>query len=272
MSRLQEYAEKLLSHGKNHFSREQAATALHQSPELLAEAARRLVKKGRLAMPRRGFYLVLRPEDEAFGAPDPIEWLDALMKHMGLDYRVSLLRAAAFHGSTHQAVMVFQVITPKQIRGFDIGRHRLQFIFQASKAFAATNQPKWLTRIKSKTGYTKVAGIELTVLDSARYFHKAAGINGAAQVVHDLGSKANPRILATAARNYEKSSIRRLGYLLDLYGHERQATALLPFAQRAKSMLPLDPSAVPIIDSLETSHEINQKWKLAINEPVEIDT
>jgi len=30
--------------------------------------------------------------------PDPARWIGPLMRHIGVDYRVSLLRAAAFHG------------------------------------------------------------------------------------------------------------------------------------------------------------------------------
>jgi hypothetical protein len=39
----------------------------------------------------------------------------------------------------------------------------------------------------------------LTLLDCARYFHKAAGINGLAQIVKDIGEKADPRKLASVA-------------------------------------------------------------------------
>jgi AbiEi antitoxin C-terminal domain len=79
----------------------------------MAAAITRLVKKGRLANPRHGFLLILRPEDQLAGAPDPVRWIDPLMKHQGHDYRISLLRAAAFHGSSHQAAMVFQVVVPQ---------------------------------------------------------------------------------------------------------------------------------------------------------------
>jgi hypothetical protein len=69
-----------------------------------AAAVTRLINKGRLANPRHGFFLILRPEDRIAGARDPARWIDPLMKHQGLTYRVSLLRAAAFHGSSHQAL------------------------------------------------------------------------------------------------------------------------------------------------------------------------
>jgi len=116
-----------------------------------------------------------------------------------------------------------------------------------------------------------VAGVELTLLDCARYFHRAAGINGVAQIAQDIGAKADPQKLAKAAVAYDNSAIRRLGYLLDHAGHVRQAKALEPFAKKAKSMKPLDPSAKPLTESLTELHEKDAKWMLVINEPVEID-
>lgn len=271
MASLDRYLDELLARGRSCFVREEALAALDLAPEALNAAITRLIKKQRLANPRHGFYLILRPEDRIAGAPDPARWIDPLMKHQGLDYRVSLLRAATFHGSSHQAAMVFQVIAPKQLRDFEIGRHRLQFIYQTAAAFSETNQSDWLDQLKTDAGFAKVAGVELTLLDCARYFHKAAGINGLAQIAKDIGAKADPRSLAKAAVAYENSSVRRLGYLLDRAGHQRQAKTLDPFAQRAKSMKLLDPAVKPLITSLADLHEKDTKWKLVINEPVEID-
>jgi hypothetical protein len=200
-----------------------------------------------------------------------VRWVDPLMKYLKLDYRVSLLRAAAFHGSSHQAAMVFQVVVPKQLRDFELGRHRLQFIYQKPETFAATNQPDWLQQLKSDAGFAKVAGVELTLLDSTRYFHKLGGINALGQVVSDLGGKAEPRKLAKIAVSYENSYVRRLGYLLDHFGHERQAKALLPFAKKAKSLKPLDPSVKPLSAHLTLREETNFSWMLSVNVAVEID-
>lgn len=271
MASLDRYLDDLLSRGRAYFSKDEAWDARHQSSEAFSTAARRLIKKSRLTSPRRGFYLIVKPEDLVTGAPDPARWINPLMRHLALDYRISLLRAAAFHGSSHQAAMVFQVVVPKQLRSFDIGRHKIQFVYQAPKAFARTNQPDWLDHIKTDAGFAKVAGIELTLLDSIRYFHKAAGINGAAQIIHDLGRKANPGKLFKAASAYENSAVRRLGYLLDHFGHERQANALLSYAKKAKSMKPLDPSVKSLVEALNEPLENNSKWMLIINETVEID-
>ena len=271
MGALDRYLDEQLSRGRAYFSRNDGSLALGLGLEAFSAAATRLIVKRRLANPRRGFFLILRPEDQIIGAPDPVRWIDPLMKYLQIDYRISLLRAAAFHGSTHQAAMVFQVIAPRQLRDFNIGRHRIQFVYQGPTAFAEINQPDWLGQIKSAAGFARVAGIELTMLDAARYFRKAAGIHGVAQIVKDLGAKASPRKLAEAAEHYENTSVRRLGYLLDQANHVRQASALEPFARQAKSMKPLSPSLGQVPDSLTVLHDKDTKWKLIINEPLETE-
>lgn len=271
MSSLQEFIDSQLARGQATFSQRAALADLGQRGVAFQSAVERLTKKGRLISPRRGFYLILRPEDQSFGAPDPSRWVDPLMKHLGLDYRVSLLRAAAFHGSAHQAVMVFQVIAPRQLPKIELGRQQVEFLYQAPAGFAESNRPEWLAQLKTEAGFAKIAGVELTLLDMCRYFHQAAGINGAAQAVHDLGKKADPRILGKAACAYENSAVRRLGYLLERFGHIRQADALRPFAKKAKSFKDLDPAAKPIVAALRASEEKNPQWKLVINVAVEID-
>jgi hypothetical protein len=166
--------------------------------------------------------------------------------------------------------MVFQVVVPKQLRSFDIGRQKIQFVYQTPKAFIKANQEDWLGQIKTDAGFAKIAGIEVTLLDSIRYFHKAGGINGAAQIIHDIGRKANPHKLSKAAAAYENSAVRRLGYLLDHFGHERQANALVVYARKAKSTKPLDPSVKAVVEDLNKP-EHDSKWMLTLNEPVEID-
>ncbi len=271
MAWLNNYLDDLLAQGQSTFSKAESMAAFDLSSAAFDLAVNRLIKQQRLIHPKRGFYVILRPEDRIAGAPDPIRWIDPLMGYLGIDYRISLLRAAAFHGASHQAAMVFQVIVPKQLRAFEAGRHRIQFIYQSPKAFAPTNQGDRLDRIKSETGYAQVAGIELTLLDAIRYYQACGGVNAAAQLIHDLGAQARLRKLADASKHYEDSSLRRLGYLLELYGHERQAETLIAAALRAKSYKQLNPSEKPISEVLADPLEKNEKWKILVNEFVEID-
>lgn len=272
MAYLEQYLDDCLAHGRSYFSGKAARKALDIAPRNFAAAATRLIKKGRLAIPRHGFFLILRPEDKVSGAPDPVRWIDPLMKYQRLDYRISLLRAAAFHGSSHQAAMVFQVVVSRQLRDFELGRHRLQFLYQAPAAFSRANRSDALDAIKSDEGFAKMAGLELTLLDCVRYFQKAGGMSAVAQIAKDIGERAEVGKLAKIAASYENSSVRRLGFLLELAGHERQARALEDFTKKAKAIVPLNPSIKPLVASLDMAAEKNARWKLLLNEHVEIDS
>jgi len=271
MSPLDEFVDECLSQGRATFTRADARKALALKEAGLVSALVRLTRRKRLASPHRGFFIILRPEDRPVGAPDPAQWIAPLMRFLELDYRVSLLRAAAFHGSSHQAAMVFQVMVPRQLRGFQLGRHRVQFLTQTAGAFAAVNQPEYLDRIKTDTGFAKVAGHALTLFDCTRYAAKAGGLSAVAQIVKDIGHKADPQALARLAAHYETSCVRRLGYLLERCGHGPQAVALEPFAARAKTAVALNPSAQPLFDSVAVAQARSPKWKLILNENVEVD-
>jgi predicted transcriptional regulator of viral defense system len=271
MSSVQEFVNSQLAQGRGFFTKPTAQAELGLSPEALKSAIARLSRKGALVSPRRGFHLILRPEDRVLGAPDPARWIDPLMKFLEVDYRISLLRAAAFHGASHQAAMVFQVIAPRQLPDIAIGRQHVEFLYQSPQAFAKANRSEWLSQLKTDAGFAKVAGVDLALLDICRYFHRAGGINGAAQAVNDLGQQADARTLAQAACVYENSAVRRLGYLLERFGHARQAHALRPFAKKAKSIKPLDPAVKPLVPELAALEERNANWKLLINVSVEID-
>ena len=268
---LNQFIDERLLQGRAYFDRAEALAALDLQPQALAAAVTRQIKKRKLVSPRHGFLLILRPEDQAAGAPDPMLWIDPLMKHQGLGYRISLLRAAAFHGSSHQAAMTFQVLVPRQLRDFEVGKYRLEFLYQAPGALAKVNQPGLLERAKSNAGFANIAGVELTLLDCVRYFHRAGGLSGVAQIIKDIGDKADSRKLAKGAEAYENSVVRRLGYLLDLVGHKRQSRALEPFMKDAKAIVRLDPAVRPLFAAREAAYEKNAKWKLEINESVEID-
>ena len=105
MASLESYLDNLRRHGRAYVSRDDVAAGLGLKPQALAAVLTRAINKHRLANPRHGFYLILRPEDQISGAPDPVKWIDPLMKYQGIDYRISLLRAAAFHGSSHHVII-----------------------------------------------------------------------------------------------------------------------------------------------------------------------
>ncbi|MGH7604612.1 MAG: type IV toxin-antitoxin system AbiEi family antitoxin domain-containing protein [Gemmatimonadaceae bacterium] len=260
MASLDPFLERRLSRGHVWFTRENALRALSASDSTLTTSLSKLARNHRIANPRPGFYLILRPEDHDSGAPDPAQWIHALMLHQQCDYRISLLSAAHIHGATVEAP-AFQLVVPRELRDFGIGRHRLEFTAQAENSFSRTNRLDRLKEWKTGSAVAKAAGIELTLLDCARWFHKAGGISRVAQIARELGTKAGARKLATLAQAYESVAVRRLGYLLELAGHERQASALDPFASRVglRPTVLLDPTS-----KIEVG-EMSGRWKIAVN-------
>jgi len=84
MASLEHYLDERLAHGRSYFVGDEARSALGVSQRNFAAAVTRLINKGRLANPRHGFFLILRPEDRVAGAPDPVRWIDPLLKHQRL--------------------------------------------------------------------------------------------------------------------------------------------------------------------------------------------
>lgn len=252
------FLRRQLSRGRISFTREELLRAFSASSSTLTTSLSKLARSGRIANPRPGFYLILRPEDKTAGAPAPAQWIRPLMKHQGIDYRISLLSAARFLGATSEAPAL-QVIVPRPLHDFGIGRHRVEFTPQPENTFIRANRPEWLAEMRTESASAKVASIELALLDCALWFHKAGGISAVGQVARDLGTRAVARRLTTLARAYENSAVRRLGYLLELAGHEAQAAALDQFAEAATSVKLLDPTS-----TLEPG-EMSGRWKIAVN-------
>ncbi len=69
--------------GRYTFDRTEALAALGTSAVMLKKAVMRLAGKGRLVVPKRGFYVVVPVEYRSAGAPPPSWFIDDLMRHLG---------------------------------------------------------------------------------------------------------------------------------------------------------------------------------------------
>lgn len=68
---LSELVDNLQATGRYVLTREDALSALGVSEEALKKAARRLVAKNRIAVPRRGFFVIVPVEYRSTGSPVP---------------------------------------------------------------------------------------------------------------------------------------------------------------------------------------------------------
>jgi predicted transcriptional regulator of viral defense system len=270
MLRLEKWLDELLLAGRLSFLKQEALEGMGMTSANFNAAAAKLLARGVLAKPRTGFFVIVRPEDRVVG-PDPVLWIDALMAFLNLDYRVSLLSAAAFHGSSHQAGMVFQVVVPQQLPRLEIGRRRVEFVYQEGGAFERVNRPDGLERMKGDAGYVKVAGVELTLLDCVRYVNRAGGLHNVAQIVKDLGGQVSSTKLRAAARGYGAAVLCRLGYLLEWSGHGRSAAALVDAVCGVKSYKPLSTGVMDDVDIFPREFARDERWKLLLNEMPEVE-
>ena len=232
-SALSGYVSRLLAAGRTVFTTEEAEQALGVERGAFLDAAERLQRREALLRPRQGFYVIVPPQYASWGAPPPAWYLDALMRHEGQTYYVGLLKAAEFHGATHQAVMEFQVISAKRLPAIRAGRSLLVFYFRKDvEAVMAGVEGR-----KTDTGTMKISSPALTALDLLRYPQASGGIDNVATVLSDLALKIDPTQLTALSALVERPVVQRLGHLLEHLGHDVLTGAMLE-ALRSRGSLP----------------------------------
>jgi predicted transcriptional regulator of viral defense system len=258
---LSEFVDQLQSSGRYSFTREEAISALGVSHIALQAAARRLAAKGRIAAPRRGFYIIVPVEYRSAGAPPPSWFVDDLMRFHSRPYYVGLLSAAALHGAAHQQPQEFQIVTDSILRPITVGRTRFRFFMKWHHAKTPT------ISVKTETGSMKVSTPEATALDLVRYVGKAGQLGNVVTVLSELAERINPDRLVDAARSeVELSVIQRLGYLLEHFAAPSTAAPLAEWlATQRLRPVPLRTERHP------KATEKDPRWLVLVNERVEID-
>ena len=256
---LADFADALQARGRYTFNRRDAQKILGSTDTAFTFAANRLTKKGRIASPRRGFYVIVPAEYRLSGAPPATWYIDALMKFHEMPYYVALLSAAALHGAAHQQPQVFQVMTTSPLRPIKVGREKIQFFTKKQIADTTTE------RIKGATGFFPISTPEATAFDLIRYSNPAGH---AATVLHELREKITPSLLLKVAKaEGELASVQRMGYVLD-YLKSGELTAPLYKWLNKQHLNP-----VPLVPTRKRSGtpKTNEKWAVVINEEIEID-
>jgi len=160
---LASFVQDLAAKGRASFSLKDLKVLKDSTPVALKAALRRLRKKGEIAMPYRGFYVILPPEYRADGCLPPEQFIPDLMDHLGESYYASLLTAAEYHGAAHQRPQVFQVVVAKTRRSIQCGKMKVEFILRKNAAKIPTE-----TR-NTPAGVLKIATPEATALDLIGY-------------------------------------------------------------------------------------------------------
>ena len=263
---LQHWVDQQMIRGRYIFTKEDVlAQWLSQTEESLRTALSRLVKKGMIVSPWQNFYVAVPTEYRLRGEVPPSFYIDRLMKHLGRDYYVSLLSAAALNGAGHQRAMVFQVtVNGAPIRSGIKNGMRLDFTLCNPLPTAYVKQ------VKTQMGFMNVSSPELTALDLVLNEEKVGGLSRVAEVLMELAENMHfDESNAELLDSFNAPVIQRLGYLLDLIEEHELADRLLMLAQKQEKLFRKIrlKQAKPQIEEMV----IDNRWKVIVNQKIETD-
>jgi len=254
------FIQDLAARGRSCFSFEDIEKLKSSTPMAIKAALRRLRKKGEIAMPYRGFYVIVPPEYRTAGCLPPEQFIPDLMDYLGEVYYAGLLSAAEYHGAAHQRPQVFQVIVAKGRRPIKCGKMQVKFIFRKNAARIPT-EPR-----NTPAGVLKIATPEATALDLIGYVGHCAGLDNVATVLTELAEKIDAERLRELAELSPIAWVQRLGYLIELVGAQEKAERIAGYiAKKRPVRTPLTP-AIGIKGA-----RMDSRWRVFVNTQVESD-
>lgn len=258
---LAKLVDELQAGGRYTLTRDEAIASLGVTGTTLTKAVQRLVAKNRLAIPRRGFYVIVPIEYRQAGAPPPDWYIRDLMAFSDHPYYVGLLSAASLHGAAHQQPQEFQVITDGQLRCVEAGRGRIRFF----KKRGIESTP--VLDVNTETGLMHISTPEATALDLLQYRAATGHIGHVVSVLAELAEKMDPmRTVEAAKLDGNPPNAQRLGFLLDLVGASEVSSDLAEWiADRGHRYVALRP------DLPSNAASKDNRWRLLINEKIEVE-
>jgi predicted transcriptional regulator of viral defense system len=258
---LTELVDRFQESGRYTFVREEALRELNINAENLKRAVKRLTEKGRIAVPRRGFYVIVPLEYRVAGAPPSSWFIHQLMLHLERPYYVGLLSAAALYGAAHQQPQEYQVITDRPQRSMHVGRNRIRFLVKKNVGQAAIEEHK------TETGTVRVSTPETTAIDLLRYAMVAGGLDNVATVLGELAERIDRQKLVEAAKmDGEMAFAQRLGYILENVVTGDHSSNLAEWIKKKNPRnIPLNPGK-PI-----KGQPANRRWRIIVNDRIERD-
>ena len=258
--RARDVIDKWAAVGRYHFRTAEMRAALGVSAAATKLALSRLAKKGLIASPARGFYVIVPPGCRRIGCLPASHFIPALMDQDERPYYAALLSAAQYHGAAHHRPQVFQVALDRNRRPIHCGAVRVYFY--ARKRISEVPVQKFNT----PRGTMLVSSAEATAIDLVGYERRVGGLDHVATVLSELAEVIDPDLLPNAAKTAPVAWAQRLGYLLEQVG-AADKTAMLKahIKQRARDFVPLIP-ALPLDRAFRAAD-----WRLRINAEIEPD-
>lgn len=255
-----DFIKQILSVGRISFTIEEVIQQSGYSRKTAQVSLSRLASKGDIMLVRRGFYVIITPEFSLQKSVPPLMYIGDLMKYIGRDYYISLLSAAALHGAAHQQPMRFFVTTGMPpIR--NIENDSLHITFNVKK--------EWnnicVIEKKTRTGYVKVSTPEATMLDLVET-QRTFGLARIVSIIDELSDSISKSTLRTTATYYPSAIVQRLGYIFERLLESEDLAKSLSFVLTKRTLYPQYLSL-----SAKKCGTLDKKWKVIVNDEIEID-
>ena len=246
--------------GRSCFSFEELRQRINSSPEALKSALRRSLKKGEIAMPLRGFYVIVPPEYRSMACLPAEQFMPDMMVHLGEAYYAGLLSAAEYHGAAHHRPQVFQVVVSKPRRKIECGRVRVDFIVKKNIEVIPTQSRN------TPAGVLKLSTPEVTAFDLVGYYKQCGWLDNVATVLAELVEKVDPERLVKVAELSPIAWAQRLGCLLGLLGASDAAKLLAAYVGDK------NPVRTPLLPSAGIKGaKFDNRWRVFVNTEVEAE-
>lgn len=247
--------------GRYVFTSQEAAAALGVSADAAKLALARLRRKGEIASPARGFYVIVPPDYRALGCLPADQFIPALMARTGAPYYAALLTAAQYHGAAHHRPQEFQVMLGKPRRPIECGKVRVVFHMRTRIADVPTQE------INTPRGTVRVSTPAATAFDLIGFEAQIGGLDAVSTILVELAEKLDPETLAALAPTVPLPWAQRLGYLLEQIGEAPSAEPLKAYVRaHAREAVALQAS------SEIAGYPRSRDWKLIVNADVEAET
>lgn len=236
------------------------------SPNALKRAISRLIAKKTIVSPWHNFYVIVPTEYKLKGVVPPQLYLEQLMKFIECQYYVALLNAAEIFGAAHQRPQTYAVfVSKKNLRSGN--KAGVDMIFYHRKKWPAN----YLKKIQTPSGYMNVSSAELTALDLVDAEKEVGGIVRVATVLAELAENIHFSDVDTSIlKIFPTPVVQRLGYLLEVTLEEvEKAEVLYGLSTQAGlhfRKVPLKSSKI-----INKDNEVNKKWKIIVNQEVDIE-
>ncbi|GHT43205.1 hypothetical protein AGMMS49965_16520 [Bacteroidia bacterium] len=265
--KIKDWIDDLQKRGRITFSRQEVATNFPLlSEQAVRNALNRLATKGKIVSVWKGFYVIVSLRYALRQIVPPELYIDDLMKFLNRPYYVGLLNAAAFYGAAHQQPQQTSIISVyPPLRGTTKKDARINFNITRK-----TIPCIWLKPFKTENGSVQVSAPELTAADLITFQKEVGGLNRVATVLNELAESMDFNKLNADFFEYvPKSTIQRLGYLLENpLEQEDLANRLYEKAQKFDCKF----QQIPLKSGKKTADcETDTKWKISINEQIDID-